>query len=438
MPKSSDVVVTGVGPVTAIGIGVDEFWTSLLDGRLAVHSLQVRDDDGPTPHADYRDHPLAGTWIGAPIVGFDGAQFVRPRKAMKVMARELQTAFAASEIAIQRSGLRPALESGHLAADRVSTVFGSQMFYGPLGEIRDAIRNSRDESGSYQLSRFGDAAMRDIMPLWMLKYLPNMPACHVGIAIGAFGANNTIVSGDVSASSAVMESIGVLRRGIADAVVCGGVGSMLDATHMVYRGDAPVPRIADPIERSSRPHATDASGVVAGEGASSLIVELADSAIRRQAPMLARITGTASRFAPPPHGKRGSSKGIAMAVRAALEQADLGQDQIGLIVSHGTGDPLRDAAERTALDEVLPHAAVMMPTGSIGHSGAAVGAVNTLIGVLAIQNRVIPPSLLNGPCPAGWEARFDDRPRPLDRDAVVVLTHTSQGVANAIVLRSID
>jgi 3-oxoacyl-(acyl-carrier-protein) synthase len=127
-----------------------------------------------------------------------------------------------------------------------------------------------------------------------------------------------------------------------------------------------------------------------------------------------------------------------MAVRAALEQADLGQDQIGLIVSHGTGDPLRDAAERTALDEVLPHAAVMMPTGSIGHSGAAVGAVNTLIGVLAIQNRVIPPSLLNGPCPAGWEARFDDRPRPLDRDAVVVLTHTSQGVANAIVLRSID
>jgi 3-oxoacyl-[acyl-carrier-protein] synthase II len=438
MPKSSDVVVTGLGPVTAIGIGVDEFWSSLLAGRLAVQSLQARDDDGPTPHADFRDSPLAGTWIGAPIVGFDGAQFVRPRKAMKVMARELQTAFAASEIALERSGLRTALESGHIAADRISTVFGSQMFYGPQSELREAIRNSRDEFGHPQLSRFGDAAMRDIMPLWMLKYLPNMPACHVGISIGAFGANNTIVSGDVSATSAVIESIGVLRRGIADVVVCGGVGSMLDATRMVYRGDGPVPQIADPIERSSRPHATDATGVIAGEGAASLVIEFADSAIRRHAPMLATISGTASRFAPTMPGKRGSRKSIAMSIGAALDQADLRHDQIGLVVSHGIGDPLRDAEERAALDEVLPKVPVMMPAGGIGHSGAAVGAINMLVGVLAIQNRTIPPSLLNGPCPDGWECRFHETPRPLERDAVVVLAHTSQGVANAVVLRAID
>lgn len=435
MSNVSDVVVTGVGPVTAIGIGIDEFWSSLVAGRRAVGSLESRDDGGPKPPANWQELPLAGAWLGAPIVGFDGAQFVRPRKAMKVMGRELQTAFAAASLAMAQAELQAAISSGAIQVDRIATVFGSQMLYGPVSELRDAIQRSRDADGKYQISLFGDAAMRDIIPLWMLKYLPNMPACHVGISVGATGANNTIVSGDVSSTSALIESLGVLTRGIADIVVCGGSGTQIDSTRMVYRGDHSFPTVADPIECSSRPHTIDSCGVVGGEGAAAIVLETAENARRRGAPPLALVAGAASRFASVDHGQRGSSKSIELAIQAALDQAKLSADEVGLVISNGTGDPLRDAAEKTALDHMLPAAAVVMPIGSMGHMGAANGAVYLVIAVLAIQNGLIPPSFLNGQPDTQWQARLADSCRPLAKPIVAVLTHTSHGVANAVILR---
>lgn len=435
MPSSSDVVLTGVGPVTSIGIGSDDFWQALLAGRSGVGSLERRDDGHPVPSADWRSWSSAGSWLGAPIVGFDAAQFVRPRKALKVMGRELQTAFAASTLAIEQAQLGPLLQQGAVTTDRIATIFGSQMFYGPESELRDAVMNSVDETGSCQLSRFGSAAIRDIMPLWMLKYLPNMPACHVGISLGATGANNTIVSGDVSATSALIESLGALRRGIADVVICGGTGTLIDGTTMVFRGDLPVPSLADPLEWSSRPHTRESVGVVGGEGAASMVVELAEHAERRGVPSLAAVAGVASRFAPPDQGLRGSATAIRNAIRAALAQAGLSPPAIGVVVSHGTGDPPRDAAERAALQCELPGVPLVMPIAVLGHCGAAVGAIGLTVAVLSLAHQVIPPSFLHGTPDSHWAERFLDTPRPLEQDAALVLTHTSQGVANAIVLR---
>jgi 3-oxoacyl-[acyl-carrier-protein] synthase II len=435
MSHFSDVVVTGVGPVAAIGIGIDDFWASLIAGRRSVGALDRRDDGGPKPPADWRELPLAGAWIGAPVVGFDGAQFVRPRKAMKVMGRELQTAFAAASLAMAQAEIATAISDEAVQVDRIATVFGSQMFYGPIDELRDAIQRSRDAQGHYQLSLFGDAAMRDIIPLWMLKYLPNMPACHVGISVGATGANNTIVSGDVSSTSALIESLGVLARGIADIVICGGSGTLIDATRMVYRGDHPFPSIADPIEHSSRPHTVDSCGIVGGEAAAAIVLESADKARLRGVVPLATVAGAASRFAVVAPGQRGSSRSIQSAIEAALAQAKLSANDIGLVISNATGDPMRDAAERVALDQALPSAAVVMPVGSMGHVGAANGAIFLVIAVLAIQNRLIPPSFLNGQPFANWQHRFADACRPLSKPAVAVLTHTSHGVANAVILR---
>jgi len=436
MSNSSDVVVTGIGPVTAIGIGIDDFWASLMAGRKAIGSLDRRDDGGPKPSSDWQALPMAGAWLGAPIVGFDGAQFVRPRKAMKVMGRELQTAFAAASLAMAQAAMQTAISDSAVQVDRIATVFGSQMFYGPVSELRDAVQRSRDEHGKYQVSLFGDAAMRDIIPLWMLKYLPNMPACHVGISVGATGANNTIVGGDVSSTSALIESLGVLSRGIADIVVCGGSGTQIDATRMVYRGDHPFPDVATPIQYSSRPHTVESRGIVGGEGAAAVVLEKAENAHRRGADALAVVAGSASRFASVANGGRGSSRSIRLAIQAALAQANLSASDIGLVISHGTGDPLRDAAEKEALDQELPATPLIMPIGSLGHLGAANGAVYLVIAVLAIQNRMIPPSFLNGQPQSGWQARFSHSPRALAQPAVVVLTHTSQGVANAVILRS--
>ncbi len=123
--------------------------------------------------------------------------------------------------------------------------------------------------------------MKQIMPLWMLKYLPNMPACHVGIAFNAHGPNNSVVLGDVSGPAAVIEAVSCIERGIAKLMIAGATGTRISTTRLNYRGDLPIPELFDPIEFSSRPHDPTSKGVVGGEGAASLVLET--SAARRSA-----------------------------------------------------------------------------------------------------------------------------------------------------------
>ncbi|MGV3486687.1 MAG: beta-ketoacyl synthase N-terminal-like domain-containing protein [Planctomycetaceae bacterium] len=434
-PKPSDVVVTGVGAVTSIGIGIGPFWESLRLGRSGVCSLERRDDGGPRPPCGWRDSARAGNWIGGPILGFDAAQYVRPRKALKVMGRELQTAFSAAAMAIDQAALATAMESELVPCDQIATIFGSQMLYGPASELLDAVKASTEAGQVCDITRFGSAAMRDIMPLWMLKYLPNMAACHVGISIGATGPNNTIVAGDVSATSAMMESVGALARGAATAVVCGATGSRIDETYLVYRGDSPVASVREDISESSRPHAVDADGVVPAEAAAALVIESRQSAANREVTPLATVAGHASRFRKPQPDTRGSRDAVAMAIRGALTSAGMTADEIGLVVSHAIGDPQQDREEEAAILQTLPGVPICMPAAITGHSGAAMGAVYMVAAVLALMHRTIPATPKHGDIRPALASHIRPASTPMAKPAVVVLTHTSHGVANAVVLR---
>ena len=129
MPQSN-VVITGMGVVSAIGIGCDNFFESLLQKKSAVTSLLNRVDD----RCEFEGDPKpAGLWVGAPILDFEGKQYIKPRKAMKVMCREIQTAFASSLMAVESSGLEsyiPATNESVLQPRDFGTVFGSEIFYG--------------------------------------------------------------------------------------------------------------------------------------------------------------------------------------------------------------------------------------------------------------------------------------------------------------------
>jgi len=432
--KPTDVVVTGVGALASIGIGIDAFWSSMRDGISGIKSLAFRDDDGPKPPLGWQDQPDPGNWVGGPLIGFDAAQFVRPRKALKVMGRELQTAFAASQMAMDGAGLPAAIHSKLVLPEHVGTVFGSQMLYGPASELADAVRKSKNSDEVYDIRLFGESAMREIMPLWMLKYLPNMAACHVGISIGATGPNNTIVSGDVSATSALMESVGTLQRGAATVVICGAAGSRIDETYLIYRGDAPLPTLSREIAMTSRPHSITADGIVLAEAAAALILETRSSAIARGAKTLAVVAGHASRFVKPEPQTRGSSRSIKLAIDAAILSAGLRPEDIGMVISHGTGDPQRDACEREALLQSLPTTPVCMPIAIAGHSGCAIGAIYLVTAVLSLMHRIIPATPNHGTLHPTIEKRTSSVPRELKQAAVVVVTHTSQGSANAVVL----
>lgn len=444
MPQCN-VIITGTGVVSSIGIGCDTYHQSLLEGRSGITSLSECFDDFPNP-GDVADHP--GLWIGGPIQDFDPKQFVRPRKALKVMCREIQTAFVASQLAVEDADLGnaiPANPSAVLDPSRIGTVFGSEMFYGPPEEMEGAIRDCLDDEGRFDARGFGTYAMKQIVPLWMLKYLPNMPACHVGIALQAHGPNNSLVLGDVSGPAAAIEAVSCLERGTADVMLAGATGTLINLTRMTYRNDLPLPEVLDPIHFSSRPHDPTSSGVVGGEGAATLVLETDQNATSRGAKPLARIVSYASRFIPSVGMRgvdrsndpddltaRGSSQAIRLAIETALKDARIAGKQVGLIVSHGMGDPARDTAERQAIETTMPGVPMVATIAAIGHTGAACGMIDLVTGVLSLAKRTLPPTL----CAPGIQppASFLRAAQPFDGDYVICLSHTSEGNATAIVL----
>ncbi len=442
MPQSN-VVISGLGVVSSIGIGCQEFFEALRAKRSGICSLAKRTDGHAKPGAVTTP---AGVWIGGPILDFEPKQYVRPRKALKVMCREIQLAFAASQLAVEHAGLESALPAepeGDLRPADVGTVFGGEMYYGPPTEMEEAIRKCIGPDGKIDESKFGAAAMKDIIPLWMLKYLPNMPACHVGIALNAHGPNNSLILGDVSGSAALIEAVSCLERGIAKVMVTGAAGTRINSTRMNYINDLPIPDAVDPIEMSSRPHTPDSKGVVGGEAAAALVLEKESEVEARNGRVFARVKSYAERFFPAngmidgerssridKEGYRGSAEAIRLAVGAAIADAGLTAGDVGMVVSHGMGDPIIDQQERKALDDMLPGVPLVAPIAALGHTGAACGTVGLIVGAMSLAQQIVPPTL-NAESAGGC---FRSEAEPLERDHVVCLCHTAEGNATAIVL----
>ncbi len=444
MPQSN-VVITGVGVVSSIGIGADPFFQALLGKCSGITSLANRSDNGPKPD---RTSKPPGLWIGGPVIDFDPKQHVRPRKALKVMCREIQFAFAASQLAIEHAGLEPLLpatDDGPLAPSSVGTVFGAEIFYGPPIEMEDAIRDCLREDGTVDPSRFGNAAMKHVMPLWMLKYLPNMPACHVGISINAQGPNNSLVLGDVSGPAALIEASNCLERGLASIMLSGACGTRIGATRMNYTGDLPIAEVYRTPDRSARPFDPQSRGVVGGEAAATLVLETREQVEARNGKPLARLCSYASRFVPSRNmhqrlrstardqiEMRGSQKAIELAMLAAIEDAAIDPSRIGLVISHAMGDPSVDHQERQALATTLPGVPVTATIAALGHTGAASSMIDVATGVLAIAHHTIPPTATTDTTPT--DVGLLDEAAPLREDHVLVISHTTSGHATAIIL----
>ncbi len=266
MDPAREVVITGLGVVSPIGIGTDPFWTSLCEGRSGVQPIRSF-DASPMPVA-----------FGAELKGFDPKLYVKPRKALKVMCRELQTAYAAASLAVEQAGLT----AGTITPDRTGVVFGGEMLYGDVHEFTELFASSL-EDGEFSIARYGVEFPNRLYPLWMLKNLPNMAACHVAIAIDARGPNNSIVSGDASGLLAMVEAIQVMQRGAADVMVVGASGTRVGLTGWVYRGDLNLSHRGDDPAAASRPFDLDRDGMVNGEGAAALVLETRAHALARGA-----------------------------------------------------------------------------------------------------------------------------------------------------------
>jgi 3-oxoacyl-[acyl-carrier-protein] synthase II len=376
MPEAAQIVITGIGVVSPIGIGIEPFWNSLRAGTSGVKPYSM----------------LQGTEMpvrfGGEITEFNPKQYVTPRKSLKVMSRDIQTGFAAATMAVEDAGIN----SGTLDPDRFGVVFGAEMLYGPPDELTDVYKGCRVD-GKIDPGLWPEQAMKKNFPLWMLKYLPNMTACHIGIAHDARGPNNSITHGDVSSLLAINEAVHVIRRGHADIMIVGGFGSRLNLTQLQYRGDANLSHREDDPTAASRPFDADRDGMVNGEGAAALVIERSEHAERRGAVALAAIRGMGDIFEPRMTSKPATGIAIRRSIMQSLEKAGIETDSIGHVSAYGVSTIHEDPLEAQAIRDCLGDVPVTAMKSYFGNLGAGGGAVETVASVLALQHNEVPRTL---------------------------------------------
>jgi len=414
----SEVVITGFGVVCPIGIGREAFWTALLEGRSGVRRLGVFERGG-------RAAP-----IGAEVTGFDPKQYVRPRKSLKVMSRDIVLGFAAADLAC----VDAQLAQKRVDPERIGIVLGADLIACELDELVAPYRACMAE-GRFQFDRWGPQALAEFYPLWMLKYLPNMPACHIGIAQDIRGPTNSIVLGEVSSLAAVAEGTRAIERGQVDAMIAGGVGMRIHPTIWTHDQISQYSQRADNPAAACRPFDAGRDGIVNGEGAAALFMESRASAEARGATILARVLGFAAAFEPRRNGTPLRGTAIRTAIRRALDAAGLRPGEVGHVNAHGASTTLDDPVEAQAIRETLGDVPVTAPKSCFGDLGAGGGAVELGASLLALVHGQVPPTLnYEHPDPLCPVNVVRGQPLTGTAPTAVALNHTTQGQAVAVVL----
>ena len=374
---SIEVVLTGVGVLSPIGIDVAAFWTAACEGRSGVSLLNLDTDDSLKP-------------MGSEVPDFRAKDFVKPRKNIKVMSRDIQLALVAAIHASTDAGLVTEGDARNVAADRMGVVFGSDLIGAEVDMTMDAYR-AGIENGRFDFPKWGEA-MDKIFPLWMLKFLPNMPACHIAIAHEAHGPSNSLTLCRCSSLASIQEAARIIQRGDADVMIAGGCGNRVNQDFQTRaKSYFLAPRCDDPTS-VPRPFDADRNGCVLGEGAGALVLERREFAEARGAKIYATIRGSAATCEPTLHATRPTGLAIRSAIRNALKNAGLQPSDIGHVNADGIASDHDDRIEAEAIRAELGDVPVTTLKGHFGDLGSGTGAVESIAAVLAVQNGLIPPT----------------------------------------------
>jgi len=423
MVGTNDIVITGLGCVSPIGIGREPFWNSLKSGKCGISLLHCIEGD------ERRE------FYGGVVKDFDGKVYVTPRKALKVMNREVQTAYSAAHLAWQDAKLNEVA----LNADRLGVIYGSEMFPGEIQDLAGAIQNCSIE-GEMQHDRWGQQFNRDIFPLWMLKNLPNMPACHVGIAINARGPNNTIVEEEISGLQALIEAAMIIERDVADVMVVGAVGGRVAPTRLIFRIEAISHRRSAPADTPAgeglcTPFDRRRCGVIAAEGAASIVIERRSHAVRRGAKIYGQLTGFANRFSKPKGKFEGSRVSIGNAISSALNMAEIDASSLGMVSAQGFSGQQLDIEESQAIAAICGDVPVTAFSSYFGTAGAACGLLELVAGVLATSSGLTLPTLGYSEPDPDCPVRVTTNMACMSSKDMLKLSFTPHGHAAAVVVR---
>lgn len=397
------VVITGLGPITPLGGGVGPFWTALLEGRGGIRRLRAFDP------------ARFDSQVGGEIDELKIADYVPKsyRKASKIMARDIVLAVAAAYHALRDAGLQTKCFVERGEADggvnvdnaRFGANIGAGLICADLPELAEVLHGASDD-GVFSFARWGREGMNNLTPLWLLKFLPNMLACHVTIVHDAQGPSNTITCGEASSHLAIGEAFRTISRGAADVCICGGAESKTNPMALLRqelgrrlstRNDTP--------ERACRPLAADRDGTVVSEGGGLVVLEELEHARQRGARVYAELVGFGAGHDAHEPGQPSrphpAGRGTAIAIRKALRDAGIGPDHVGLVGAFACGLVEHDAAEAAAIRTVLDSRAASVPVMNIkaglGNNGAGSGAIDFIAAVLALHYGSIPPAFNSTP-----------------------------------------
>ncbi len=366
MPRR--VVVTGIGLISPLGIGTEETWAALLEGRSGI---------GPITAFDASEFNCR---IAGQVEGFDPLNWVDKKEARK-MGRFIQFAIAASEIAIKAARLEFAPSEAH----RVGVYIGSGI--GGF-EVIEREHKVLLEKGPNRIS-----------PHFIPATIINLASGYVSIRTGAKGPNSATATACTTSAHAIGDSFRLIQRGDADVMICGGAEACI--TPMGVGGFAAMRALSqrnDEPQRASRPWDRERDGFVVGEGAGILILEELERALRREAPILAEIVG---------YGMSGDAyhvtapcedgDGAVRVMQNAIADAGLRPEQIDYVNAHGTSTPVGDRIEALALKRCFGEHAYKLAVSSTksmtGHLLGGAGGLEAGITVLAIRDQVAPPTI---------------------------------------------
>ena len=367
-PINKRVVVTGLGLVTPLGIGVKPTWESLCAGKSGIGEITRFDCSA------------YATRIAAEIKDFKPEDFI-PKKDARRVELFIAYALAATRMAIEDSGLviDPTNET------RVGTITGCGL--GGLRFMEDTVLRVAEEGPKW------------VSPFFIPMMIGNMVPGLISIHFGAKGPNSSLATACAAGAHAVGNSFRLIQNGTADAMITGGTEAVISPSCIAgFNSMKALSTRNDEPEKASRPFDRDRDGFVVGEGSGILIIEALDHALDRNAPIYAEITGygmTGDGYhmtSPPPDGN-----GAVRCMAAALEDAGIDANQIDYINAHGTSTQLNDLYESRAIRTVFgehAHSLAVSSTKSMtGHLLGGAGGIETVFTALTIHKDVIPPTI---------------------------------------------
>lgn len=435
-PAERRVVVTGMGLVSPLGLTLDDLWAGLVEGRSGVGPIESFPCSGlPLTHAA-EARCFTGNIDDFGMLPAECKKAIR--KGLKVMCRESQMAVAAAQRALHDGGFAPEAHE----PERFGCVFGSDYMLTLPEDFTASVAACRDPNGRFSFGQWADRGLPLLNPLWLLKYLPNMPASHIAIYNDLRGPSNSITIREASGHLAIGEAVMTIQRGAADIMLAGSTGTRvhpMKTVHALQNEQVATGGIGlTSPDAWSRPFDKGRTGMVLGEGAAVLVLEELEHARGRGARIYGEVIGHAARSATRPDRPGTRRDAVKLVMHQALAGAGLAAAAVGHIHAQGLSTVGGDRDEAAAIHDVFADAAASIPTvaakSHFGNLGAGSGIVECIGSLLAMQHGELFPLLnyeaADPECPVRPARRGDAPGQTFISSAV-----TPQGQAGSVVIR---